>query len=171
MSAETHPDKHWILAIDPGVTSGLCHGKLDTKAGKLSLRVDQQRLTVGGVYDLILSEIPDKFEGNFHLIYEDFQYRNVARAGLELFPVKVIGVIELSYERFVVDGLDHVHFYKQSAATGKGFYRDDKLKKLGVYAVGKDHGRDATRHLLQWLSFGAGSQYADIEKLEVTQDG
>ena len=99
-----------------------------------------------------------------HLIYEDFQYRNHARMNLDLTPAKLIGVIELFLERCV-----NVTEYRQTPAMGKSFYTDEKLKQLNAYAVGRQHGRDATRHLLQWANFGPGGQWIEgINSTDIT---
>ena len=82
--------------------------------------------------------------------------------GLDLTPVKMIGIIELFVERHSLI----VPATKQSPSTGKSFYNDEELKRIGCYKVGMAHGRDATRHLLQWANFGAGGQYFDHDNLE-----
>jgi hypothetical protein len=149
-----------ILSLDPGGTTGVCVGGYADN--HLKLLVDQKQWTVGMLYGYLGDFLNDNSRGSqpIHVIYEDFSYRNRARTGLDLTPVKLIGIIELYrewYEPFV-------SFTKQSAAAGKGFYTDEKLKDLNVYATGKQHGRDATRHLLQWANFGAGSQWIDMQK-------
>lgn len=158
------PEKHRILAIDPGVTTGICFGELDVAEQSLKLTFDEKRFTIGEFYEYVRSHV-SLARPHIHLIYESFEYRNVARTGLNLTPVKLIGVIEL-LEEWYSD--KDVKFYMQSAATGKAFFRDDRLKSIGAYAVGNKHSRDATRHLLQWLAFGAGSQYAEFDKLTVS---
>lgn len=42
-------------------------------------------------------------------------------------------------------------FKLQTPAEAKAFVSNEKLKRVGWYTVGMDHGRDATRHLLLWL--------------------
>lgn len=153
------PVEHTILALDPGKTTGICEGYL--KDTELTLIVDQQELSLSALYEL-LSKFLELYNP-LSIIYEDFQYRNYARSGLDLTPVKIIGVIEMFREWHE----PFVGFYKQSAATGKAFFNDFKLKELGAYKVGKQHGRDATRHLLQWAYFGPGAQFIDLDKLQV----
>jgi hypothetical protein len=99
-----------------------------------------------------------------HIVYEDFQYRNMPRTGLNLMPVKLIGVIEIFQERYE----PLVSFTKQSPSTGKTYYSDQRLKDLGVWPKGLKHGRDAIRHLLQWYTFGYGSQFGVMERTMVT---
>jgi hypothetical protein len=147
-----------LLSLDPGVTMGVCHGELED--AKLKLLVDQDKLSLSDIHDM-LDIFMLKHRRSNHLIYESFEYRQVARKGLDLTPVKIIGVIELFREWHEPE----VRFYAQSASQGKNFYTDAKLKELGVYKKGCEHGRDATRHLLHWLNFGAGGQFVDIDKI------
>jgi hypothetical protein len=144
-----------LLALDPGGTTGWCQGTLMGKL--LYLRVGQTKFSLLDVYDAIHKTA--RMSDNVDLIYETFEYRNLSRAGLDLTPVKIIGVIELYLEMspFVIKGCG------QNAAKGKGYYTDTKLKEYGVYAKSFQHGRDATRHLMHYLTFGPGSQYGDID--------
>ena len=148
-----------VVAIDPGKTTGFCFATL--QSGVLTMDVSQEEISLTGLFDRLGSVI--KTFNNVHIIYEDFHYRNYARTGLDLTPVKLIGVIECFREWHE----PFVGFHKQSAATGKAFYSDDKLKALGIYKPGTQHGRDAQRHLMQWLTFGAGAQYCEIEKIKI----
>lgn len=151
---------HTILAIDPGKTTGFCLGcAIDYR---LWLAPEEAELSLGQM-DTMLSNIIWKTGINLHIVYERFEYRNAARAGLDLTPVKMIGVIELWREKFGT----MCTFDDQNASQGKGFYTDDKLKGLGIYKKGRKHGRDATRHLMQWATFGAGGRYIDTEAIRL----
>lgn len=138
------------LALDPGVTTGYCIGLLD--GNKMWVAPHEKKFTLAELYDYLRWFEPY----DIYVVYEDFQYRNVSRAGLDLTPVKMIGIIE-----FFAEKGDHSEqwYYKQTPAQGKGFFSDARLKEMGLYKVGSAHGRDATRHLLQWFVFGAGSQF------------
>jgi hypothetical protein len=158
-----------IIALDPGITTGVCFGVKRDESEILYLAPHEQKYTLQELY-ILLSDFLSSTEDHANIIYEDFQYRNYARAGLDLTPVKMIGIIELFIERHEPIILAS----KQSPSTGKSFYKDDELKKIGCYKVGMQHGRDATRHLLQWANFGAGGQYFNhdeltFEMLEVDQ--
>lgn len=148
-----------ILALDPGGTTGLCRGLYHDHV--LKLTPDQRVLGMQEMYEYLDLFLDSMYQ--VEVIYEDFSYRNRARTGLDLTPVKLIGIIELFRDRHE----PLVGFHKQSAATGKGFFTDDKLKDLGVYVKGKQHGRDATRHLLQWANFGAGSAFINMTETKV----
>lgn len=145
------------LALDPGVTTGYCIGFLEEN--KLWVAPHEKKFSLYELYQYI-----DWYRNfDFNLIYEDFQYRNVSRAGLDLTPVKMIGVIEMIVELHQGHTIDA---YKQTPAQGKGFFNDARLKEMGIYKVGNAHGRDATRHLMQWLTFGAGSQFYKAAEVE-----
>ena len=141
-----------MLALDPGLTTGYCFATHRDR--RLYLIPGQYKFSLWELDSLLLS-LPN--QPWTHIIYEDFQYRNRARAGLDLTPVKMIGIIE--YRECMPNS--RIGFHKQSAAEGKGFYTDAKLKELGVYVKGLKHGNDATRHLLHWINFKAGSRIID----------
>jgi hypothetical protein len=131
-----------LLALDPGGTTGYAAGILISPITRIVY--DQAKLNENQLYAMLEELQPD------HIICEDFEYRNRARAGLDLTPPRLIGVVRL----YGAHTGARVHM--QKAAKGKGFYTDDKLKKLDLYIKGRPHGRDALRHLLHWLTFGVG---------------
>ena len=47
----------------------------------------------------------------------------------------------------------------QQPAYAMQFFTDSKLQHYNCYIVGKEHARDATRHLLAYFKFGAGGKY------------
>lgn len=164
MAADEPSSVHRILALDPGVTTGICRGLLDVEAKTLELDPAELKLTIGQFYEVVRNHV-SLAEGNIHVIYETFSYRNNPRAGLDLTPVRLIGVLELLAEWY---SDQDVTFYPQTAAMGKGFYTDEWLKRRGSYIKGAKHSRDAIRHLLHWLHFREGSQYVDIDKLTIS---
>lgn len=137
-----------MLAIDPGGTTGFCIGEYD--GSQLILRVGQERFSPGDLFNFMLKQL-DGIKGDpFHLIYERFDYRNKARAGLDLTAPKLIGVMDLLVEE---EGLK---CYPQMPSEAKGYWTNDRLKQFQIYVPGLEHGRDAMRHLLQWWQFKAG---------------
>ena len=151
-----------ILAIDPGVTTGICTAILT--ADELVMNVGQHEFPMIGMEEYLERTIDLRAETNLHIIYEDFQFRNASRSGLNLYPAKLQGVIELISEKN-----PQVPFYAQqpSVQGDKAYFSNDRLRELGIYKRGTEHGRSAQKHLLHWLAFKEGSQYADIEKLEL----
>jgi len=146
-----------ILALDPGRTTGFCYGSID--GNKLVLDPDQFGFSLAEMYKFVWEFALTK--GN-HVVYEDFQYRNASRMGIDLYPVKVIGVIEL-----VEDKLNEIGstFHRQQPSQAKFTWPDDRLKGYEIYKPGKPHGRDAERHLLHFIEHGAGSGIVDFERL------
>ena len=151
------------VSLDPGKTTGICFASVQVDgvnhAEFLCLTVEQAELRLAQMYNMLSNFCEGTDE--LHIIYEDFSYRNASRMGLDLTPVKLIGIIEMFREWHE----PKIGFWKQSAATGKSFYSDDRLKTLGIYEKGKPHGRDATRHMMQWFTFGAGAQFIDIDRI------
>lgn len=148
---------HKILALDPGGTTGYAIGYLD--GNMLAVDVNEEVFTPYQLYQFVRVRLPG------YVVYEDFEYRNRAPAGLSLMSPKLIGVIEL-----LSDVLPSTKFYSQHAGQvgvgGKGgLFNNAYLKELGVYKVGCEHGRDATRHLFYWLTEKAGTQLYEGTKL------
>lgn len=136
------------LSLDPGGSTGYAICDINN-VNEVSIGWDQARLDPAELTDLLETINPDK------IICEDFEYRNRARAGLDLTPPKLIGVVQL----YCSNG---VPLYMQKASTGKGHYTDNRLKSIGMYVKGRPHGRDALRHLLHWLTFKGGNAYVDV---------
>lgn len=140
-----------IIAIDPGKTTGFCYATYD-ESNKRVLYYPFQ----------MVDEVDDLWR-RLHLfkpryiIIEDFEYRNQSRAGLELFPVQLIGVANL----YALVADHQCAIYVQKAAQGKSYYTDSVLKSKDLYVRGIPHAMDASRHLLQWLTFGAGYQLVE----------
>ena len=139
-----------ILAIDPGVMSGYCYGRiLEDKT--VEIMPFQSMDEVDDLYRRLAAYNPR------HIIMEDFEYRGGRnQTGINLFPVQLIGVARL-YEMNAPDGKCALRL--QKAAQGKSYYSDVTLKNMKLYKRGIPHGIDAMRHLLQWLTFGSGYQY------------
>jgi len=84
------------------------------------------------------------------IICESFQNRSQEAASLA--PLEYIGVVR-DYGQET--GTPVVW---QSASTGKAFWSDDKLLKVGLYIRGLRHARDAIRHYAYWQSFKQGDK-------------
>ena len=146
-----------IISIDPGELTGYCYAELDEEATELRFHPFQIVDDVDNLWNR-LEEFKPKY-----IIIEDFEFRGGARKGLNLFPVQLIGVARL-YE---LEGSDiNCRVFIQKAAQGKSYYTDPILKELGLYVRGKPHGMDATRHLLQWCTFGFGNQFVGKKPTE-----
>jgi hypothetical protein len=137
-----------VLTIDPGVTTGYTKCFIEPKKS-LKFYPFQATDDVNDFWDRL-----EAFEPRY-IVIEKFEYRNRARAGLNLFPVELIGVTHL----YVSKARHQVALFEQTAYEGKGYYTDNILKQHGLYKRGIPHGMDATRHLLQWATFKYGYQY------------
>jgi hypothetical protein len=146
-----------ILALDPGVTTGFVNALLPER-DTIMLVCGEDRMNHKALWTFLENTKPDV------IVCESFEYRSRARDNLELFSRELIGVVNL-YDQ----STQKVKLVMQSAATGKSYFRDDKkLKELEVYKTGKPHGRDAMRHFLQWLFFGAGYGHYTDQKVVLT---
>jgi hypothetical protein len=85
---------------------------------------------------------------DYHLVTESFEYRPHEKSDrwkISLMSREYIGVMKLfAQERKVT-------LHQQTAAVGKGFVSDDKLRIMGLWVPGKQHARDAYRHLITYM--------------------
>lgn len=141
------------VALDPGGTTGWATVEFEEMYNPLTEEVEVvdvkwHRGHIGPtghhseLYNFLGSLATEKFE----VITESFEYRNRSRAGLVLVSLEYIGVTQLfCNER-------NIRLTKQTAAMGKGFAKDDNLKRLGLwYGTRWKHAMDATRHLIYFI--------------------
>jgi len=141
------------LSLDPGRTTGYALGILDGN----SLKIDYNQTEFD---HLSLYEFLDYAHLDF-IVCESFEFRQGKQTGVDLYPCELIGVVKL------YAASNPIELYMQTAAQGKGYYDNDKLKEMDLYKRGLQHGRDACRHLLQWFSFGAGFQYIEGRDISI----
>jgi hypothetical protein len=147
-----------VVAVDPGGTTGYAVAYIIPDAKVLDFTYGQHAWREGQLWDALRKLEPD------WLICESFEYRQQSRAGLDLTPAHLIGVVRLFAE------LSGCKLQMQTAAQGKGYYSDRTLKNLLIYDRHFRHGRDAARHLLHWFTFGAGFQYNSDPTLHYVQE-
>lgn len=138
-----------ILALDPGGTTGMsvCNYVDDGvddfvgewRFGQIGPQPHHEALWTL-MADLCIPGI------ELRIVCESFEYRNNSRAGLVLDSVEYIGIVKLFVARYGVP------LTMQTASMGKGFTKDQNIKKLGLWQSGKKHANDATRHLLYYLA-------------------
>lgn len=143
-----------VLTIDPGGTTGYCRAVIG-EPKRLYLTCEQARLDHRAMWKLALGPYT-------HVICESFAYRNKSREGLNLMPVELIGVVKLA-----CSSRPEI-LTMQSPAQGKSV-TDQRLKNLGLYVPGKQHGRDAIRHFLHWFTMGGGFKYNDDPVLTLVE--
>lgn len=151
------PSKLAIAAFDPGRTTGYALCSLEDEA--LYIAYDEAEFTHDELWNFICY-----LDTGTTIICENFEFRQGARTGLDLYPVELIGIIKLFADKY------EYGLHMQSAATGKGYYSDALLKKHDLYRAGFEHGRDAARHLLHWYMFGPGYQYNMNQKVYLTDE-
>ena len=133
-----------ILALDPGGTTGF-------KIWSDEVGFVGGQLINGHMKDGHHEELWSMLNNLYPtvVIYEAFEYRNRARAGLVLDSREYIGIIRLWGE--ITDGAVLV---KQTASQAKGFVNDAILKKGSLWVPGNPHENDAMRHLVYYLVNG-----------------
>jgi len=141
------------LSLDPGRTTGYALGILDEST--LKINYHQGELDHLNLYGFLEDTNPNS------IVCESFEFRQGKQTGVDLYPCELIGVAKL------YASMNPVELYMQTAAQGKGYYDNDKLKEMGLYKRGLQHGRDACRHLLQWFTFGAGFKYIEDGKSDI----
>lgn len=125
-----------ILAVDPGVTTGMATFDTETKKWR--------RWQIGPEdhHELLWDEMREVDE----LVCEDFNFRpNPNRRKVILKSVEYIGVMKL------YSSGHGAPLRIQLPSQAKGLWTDDKLKKLGLWEPSLKHAMDATRHMLYYL--------------------
>lgn len=133
------------VAFDPGLTTGAAVGTLTD--GRMYVRASQHKFDHLMLWQQLELLKPD------YVISEDFEFRRNSKEGLILYPLELIGVME------IWTALNRKSFTRQKASQGKSYYNNDVLTRDGLYIRGKPHAMDATRHLLHWFTFGFGYQF------------
>lgn len=145
-----------IIALDPGGTTGWATVRLEPRkvtewnCGQLAQTEHHSQL-----FTLLGMNHTD----NCAVVCERFEYRAYSRPGLVLDSREYIGVAKLFCQE------RNVPFVLQSAAQGKGFVKDQNIKKLGLWSPGWPHAMDAMRHLLYYICNG------DSDLTEVREAG
>jgi hypothetical protein len=128
-----------LLALDPGDTTGVAMFKIGRLWKSTSMARDLlafERLIVGFAPDILVVESYNIYASKL----ERHTFSNVP-------TLRLIGAIE-----FIALKAD-IPIVWQSAATGKGFVTDEKLKWWGYYTTESRHARDAIRHGVHYLIF------------------
>lgn len=140
-----------ILALDPGGTTGWAfYDQIQLN------RFRPERLEMGQMgpedhYDELYQLMMEYHAGpephrRLHVVCESFEYRKGLRDNVVLVSLEYIGVVKL------FDKWHSSELAMQTAAEGKAFWNDNKLKRLGLeptYALRHQH--DAARHMLTFM--------------------
>jgi hypothetical protein len=137
-----------IFGIDPGPHTGIfymlgdqpCWVEFDYTSHELCTA------PLSHVYLWLMQMVdPDKDV----LVPEKFEYRKDDAQNREYIDYSTgewVGVIKLFSQ------MTGCKYQMQSASEAKGFWNDDKLRRVGLWSPSK-HTRDATRHWLHYVSF------------------
>jgi hypothetical protein len=131
-----------ILAIDPGKLSGIAWTDTDsylpTDPGNSFLGTDEW------TWEQFVETIPTFVGWTDEVVCESYHITNetLRKSRGENWSIELIGLTKA--ECFRAGRL----FTLQPPSMAKSFATDEKLKKIGWYSPGRDHRRDATRHLV-----------------------
>ena len=138
------------LAFDPGGTTGIAWFVLDNDTGSWRFGCDQ----VEGRYEAETwaAQTLGLSDRDTTVIVERWDVRaNTHQLTNQDDPRYIIGYLD-----GICHALPSVTYVEQTPAQAKRFASDGKLKRLGWYEPGKDHARDAARHLLTFLAKDPG---------------
>lgn len=132
-----------IYSIDPGTTTGIARWNSET--GSLHLQQIGPNEHHAALYrDLALC-------GPTFVVCESFTFRpNPGRKKVVLDSREYIGVAKLFCS------INVAQYVEQQPSQAKGFWKDDKIKALGLWEPGQKHAMDALRHLLYFRVFKLG---------------
>lgn len=145
-----------ILALDPGGTTGWARMQANAllipafseKTEFYDVEWTRGQLGPHPHHTELMTLLELSHTEEYRIVCESFEYRNRSRPGLVLDSVEYIGVTKL----FVADRKsEHIPLAMQTAAMGKGFVKDENIKKLGLWFPSQKHAMDATRHLLYYM--------------------
>ena len=145
-----------VYAIDPGPHTGIFWMN-GTMPYWVTLDLRREKRPHRALYDWLRNNVNSLLDDK--VVYESFEFRKEdahEREYIDYSPGELVGVIILFCELMGTD------CFRQTAASAKGFWDDDKLKRAKLYIPGKEarHVRDATRH---WLYYHTLSPYKDAE--------
>jgi hypothetical protein len=133
----------YAVALDPGVTTGGVYVKdRHWTLHPFELGPEQHH---GALLELLTLWKP------LYIICESFENRGNVAA--HLVSAEYVGVTKAYASRF------QTKLVLQSAAVGKGFWDNNRLRQAGAYVRGKRHANDAIRHYLHWQTFSKGNRH------------
>jgi hypothetical protein len=164
------------LAIDPGGATGIAEFDSETREwAQYTLRGDHH-LTL---WDLLCQDRWDV------VIYERFLYQRRAvdkGVSLVLDSVEYIGVVKFwlqwtkrVWERTPTHMRDDPHIpgpppvLVEQAPSAMQLWDDRKLRAAGLWTTDSPHARDATRHLLYYLTAGKDNTHRDLSFMQMTK--
>lgn len=130
----------YALAVDPGNMTGWATFMLGGRWAPGS--VNSGQMPANDFLDWVC-EAPLLLDGNCLWLVESFTVTaKTARMSQQPVPMEVIGVLKFLARR------SGARMEMQTPASAKRFVNDEQLRKIGLWQPGKDHARDALRHLV-----------------------
>ena|SRR5690349_18449632 len=144
-----------VFAIDPGPHTGIFYMK-DDKPHHLVFDYRGHASPHEHLYLWLMQMVIPEED---IVLCESFEFRKEDaknREYIDYSPGELVGVVKLFGQ------LTGTEYHTPSASTGKGFWDDDKLRRVGLWVGGQDakHMRDAARH---WLHFHTFSPQRDVK--------
>ncbi len=138
-----------IVALDPGGTTGWAYWQ-DTPI-RTSNESPWDHFTAGQIgpeehHEQLFAHLEFLHTSDYTIVCESFEFRQgQQRHNIRLDSKEYIGVVKLLGQQ------RNLPVVFQTAALGKGFVSDEKLKVMGLWIPGKQHARDALRHLIYYM--------------------
>jgi hypothetical protein len=147
-----------IIAIDPGGTTGVAWWTADGREVNPSqfqtkqigpCTDDAELWYLTTVLGGIIRSNPNR---RIRVIGESFDFRMEERYRdkIDYTAAEVIGALRLWHHPL---DQDQIFMEFKGAGLGKGFWSDEKIKKIGLWRQGQRHAMDAMRHLLRYMAF------------------
>lgn len=143
-----------IIALDPGGTTGWATAIIDYRVLE-TIEAGQVKFEASGLWKFLEAFDPD------WIVCETFRYRLGGREGTDLRAVKWIGICEL-YSMMHDKRLRMQEPHVQGAKSSH--WNNEKVKAAGLWIPNHPHAMSATKHLLYFLTFKAGSQLWDAAR-------
>lgn len=140
-----------VIALDPGRTTGYSVG-ITHDGTEFEFISKQEKLSHIGLWELLFNTKMDC------IVCESFDFRNGVRTGTDLIPCELIGVVHL-FASMYKKRLDFQNASTHGAGGKNGYFKDENLKRKGIYVPARPHAMDSLRILLYWYEFGKGFQY------------
>lgn len=143
-----------MLALDPGQCTGYAIARQTSE--RFEVCYDEAFLDPNQFWAFLQQVL---CSGDAYVICESFEFRQGKQhKGIDLYPRELIGILRL----YMWYNSDRLYFQTPvEQSDKKAYFSDAKLKELGLYQKGLDHGRSAVKHLLQWYAFYAGFKFLD----------
>lgn len=145
----------YVLAVDPGNMTGWATFML---GGHWTPEFVNSGQTPADEFLDWVCGTPLLLDGNGLWLVESFTITaQTARLSQQPVPMEVIGVLKFLARR------SGVRLELQTPASAKRFVSDAQLRKIGLWQPGRDHARDALRHLvLGIVTHGTGQAREEL---------